>query len=60
MEDVALDRAVRHELIADHAHGHAHRSPVRLPAAQGPEAMLMPNDPIVEGIVGHPKQEQSS
>ena len=51
MEHVTLDRAVGHELIADHAQGHAHWPPVRLTAAQGPEAMLMPNDSVVEQIV---------
>lgn len=60
VENVSLDLAVRHELIADHAHGHAHWTTVRLTAAQGPEAMLMPNDSVVQDIVGHPKEEQPS
>ena len=60
MEHVALDLAIGHELIADHAQRHAHWSPVRLAAAQGPEAMLMPNDSVVEQIVGHAKKEQPS
>ena len=60
MEHVALDLAIRHELIADHAQRHAHWSSIRLTAAQGPEAMLMPNDSVVEQIVGHAKKEQPS
>ena len=47
MEDVALDLAKGHELVAHHTMGHAHRSPVRLSAAKRPKALLMSDHPVV-------------
>ena len=59
MEDVALDLAKGHELVAHHAKGHAHGSPVRLPATKRPKAMFMSDHSVMQDVVGHPKEEQT-